>query len=204
MHTSGSCCLSHHQWFSKVGTLPYAAIEWTYRLAAALAEYRRWPQDPAIQAKCLVYAGLLAHYAQDMVMPLHATVHYDGRATADGDSPHTGIHAKVDALLAKVNLAEPVQIDPNTLAPFEDVLAACLDQVRESNGLVDKVYALEHDLPDSNDPVDPGSAVEAFARDRLRRTVEFTACLFLTAWHKSQSVEIPVWHTRTPVTGDGY
>jgi hypothetical protein len=193
-----SWCLNHHLWFSNVGTLPYVVTEWTYRLAAALAEHRRWPKDPAIQAKCLVYAGLLAHYGQDMCMPLHATIDYDGRATANGDSPHTGIHAKVDALLAKVTLLESKQVDPNSLAPIQDVLAVCLDQVRESHGQVDRIYALEQDLPDANAPLRPGSAVEAFAQDRLRITSEFTARLFLTAWQKSLSVEIPEWHSRTP------
>jgi hypothetical protein len=191
-----SWCLSHHQWFSRVGTVPYAVTEATYRLAVALAEYRRWPQDPAIQAKCLVYAGLLSHYSQDMVMPLHATVDYDGRSSSSGDSPHTGIHLKVDALLAKVTPADPAGIDPTRLSPFPDVLAACLAQIRESHGQVDRVYRLEKDLPDVNDPVASGSQVEAFSRERLQVSARLTARLFLTAWDKSRSVEVPAWHTR--------
>jgi hypothetical protein len=191
-----SWCLSHHQWFSRVGTVPYAVTEATYRLAVALAEYRRWPQDPAIRAKCLVYAGLLSHYSEDMVMPLHATVDYDGRSSGSGDSPHTGIHIKVDALLAKVTPADSAGIDPTGLVPFQDVLAACLAQIRESHGQVDRVYSLEKDLPDVNDPVAGGSKVEAFSRERLQVCARFTARLFLTAWDKSRSVEVPVWHSR--------
>src|SRR5437764_832460 len=48
--------------------------------------------------------GILAHYAGDICMPLHTTVDYDGRVTADGRSPHSGIHAKVDSLIEKLPL----------------------------------------------------------------------------------------------------
>ncbi|MCD6364658.1 MAG: hypothetical protein J7M14_02160, partial [Planctomycetes bacterium] len=75
-----------------VGMLPYAVTEWTQRLMVAFAEYRKWPDNPHVHTKCLVYAGLLAHYAEDACQPLHTTIHYDGRATADGRSPRSGIH----------------------------------------------------------------------------------------------------------------
>jgi len=45
----------------KIGLLPYAVAEWTQRLTVTFAEHRKWPNDPHIRAKCLVYAGLLAH-----------------------------------------------------------------------------------------------------------------------------------------------
>ena len=58
---------------SKVGLLPYAVAEWTERLTIAFAEHRRWPDDPRVEQKCLVYAGMLAHYAEDLCQPLHVT-----------------------------------------------------------------------------------------------------------------------------------
>jgi hypothetical protein len=119
-----SRCLSRGLWFAKVGTLPYAASEWTYRLAIALAEHRRWPEDRSIQTKCLVYAGILAHYAQDMVMPLHCTIHYDGLAGPDGTRPHTGIHAMVDALIGKVDTGEISLLDSNDHLTFDNVFQA--------------------------------------------------------------------------------
>jgi hypothetical protein len=87
---------------SKVGLLPYVVVEGTQRLSVVFAEYRRAPRDKNVQAKCLVYAALLAHYAQDLCQPLHTTVDYDGRVKADGSSPHTGIHAKIDRLLGQL------------------------------------------------------------------------------------------------------
>ncbi len=64
--------------------------EWTFRLTITLAEYRRWPDNPAIRAKCLVYAGILAHCAEDVRTPLHATIHRDGTANENGNSPVLG------------------------------------------------------------------------------------------------------------------
>jgi len=181
---------------SFIGTLPYAVTDWTYRLAIALAEYRRWPDNPVIQTKCLVYAGILSHYAQDACMPLHATVHWDGPADENGDSPHTGIHSRVDALLEKVTLDESPLLDPNE-STFESVLNAIFTQVHASNQLVDTVYDFENLIPEADQPIDPQSALWRFMQERLRETSLFTARLYVTAWKKSTRVEIPEWHERS-------
>lgn len=196
-------CVRHGMSASTVGTLPYAVTEWTYRLAVALAEHRRWPEDTAIQAKALVYAGLLAHYAQDLCMPLHTTIHYDGRVQAGGSSPKTGIHAALDGLLEQTPTLGPVRIDPNEVAAFPDVLAAAYEQIKAGHGLVDRVYELEQELLGLTGPLEPGSAVAEFAVERLQATVLFTARIYATAWAKSLEVVIPEWHHRTqadPVT----
>jgi len=91
---------------SKIGYAPYAIVEMTQRLTLALAEHRRRPDDEAIHAKTLVYAGLLAHYAQDLCQPLHTTVHFDGRVDARGRSPRTGIHRRMDNLLGMVEIRD--------------------------------------------------------------------------------------------------
>lgn len=87
---------------NKIGLLPYAVTEYTERLAVAMAEYRHDPNDAQVQAKCLFYAGLLAHYGADLCQPLHTTIHYDGRVGADGASSRSGIHSKTDALIQKL------------------------------------------------------------------------------------------------------
>ena len=175
----------------KVGLLPYAVAEWTQRLALALAEYRKWPKDQAIQSKCLVYAGFIAHYAEDLCQPLHVTIHYDGRTNADGSSPHVGIHKKVDALVVKLDF------EPQELAAVQDV--AALDalmpgierQIEESRTLIPRVYELEESLGGIDSP-----AVRAFALERARAAIRFTAALYLTAWEISARVKLPRWHQR--------
>jgi hypothetical protein len=154
-------CVRKGRSTSFIGTLPYAVTDWTYRLAMGLAEYRRWPDNPAIQTKCLVYAGILAHYAQDACMPLHATIHWDGRADENGNSPHTGIHSKIDALLQKVSLEESPILDPNE-PETASVLDAIFAQLHASQQLVDTVYELENTLPEADQPIDPQSALWSF------------------------------------------
>jgi len=201
-----------------VGLLPYAVTEWTQRLTVALAEHRKYPADPAIQAKCLLYAGLLSHYAADMCQPLHVTIHYDGRADPDGKSPRSGIHAKVDALLGKLladantpaarpnsgTNAPPARpaLDANTLlaevslAAFEAVLPAVMAEIRRSSALVGRLYELEKQLPAETDPIVPGSAVEKFTIDRMRAAATFIASLYVTAWQDSAAIELPWWYRR--------
>jgi hypothetical protein len=188
-------CVRKGKSASYIGTLPYAVTDWTYRLAIGLAEYRRWPDNPAIQTKCLVYAGILAHYAQDACMPLHATIHWDGRADEDGNSPHTGIHSRVDALLQKVTLEEAPILDPNK-PEIESVLDAIFAQLHASQKLVDTVYEFENTIPEADQPIDPQSELWTFMQERLRETSLFTARLFVTAFQKSIQVEIPEWHDR--------
>jgi len=203
---------------SRVGLLPYAVTEWTQRLTVALAEHRKYPGDPAIRAKCLLYAGLLSHYAADLCQPLHVTIHYDGRSGPDGKSPRSGIHAKVDALLGKLMLdpnapaARPAldanalparpALDPNALptglhpAAFGAVLPAVMAEVRRSSALVGRVYELEKQLPAETDPITPGSAVEKFAIDRMRAAARLIASLYVTAWQDSAAIELPWWYRR--------
>ena len=52
---------------SQVGSVVYAIAEWTERLTLAFAEHRKWPDVEPLRLKCLLYAGLLAHYAPGFV-----------------------------------------------------------------------------------------------------------------------------------------
>lgn len=187
-------CAAHHLKPPQVGLLPYAITEWTQRLTVAFAEHRRWPDDPAVQVKCLVYAGLLAHYAADACQPLHTTIHWDGRARQDGSSPRSGIHGRVDALPAKLGVTCAELIEGAKAEAFSDVMIAAVGEIQRSHALVERVYELEGQLPamESDEPLtDEGSA---FARERMRAAAVFTASLYLTAWRDSAKIEIPDWH----------
>lgn len=181
---------------AKVGTLPYALAEWAQRLTMAMAEHRRWPDDPAVRIKCLVYAGILAHYAGDACQPLHLTVDFDGRTLPDGRSPRSGIHDKVDGLFATLGLDAPAAAAGLALQPVPDVWKAVLAQMDESRGRIDQVYALEAKLPANGTPApQPDAQVVALATERLRASVAFTARLYLAAWEQSATLSLPNWRT---------
>jgi len=175
----------------KVGLLPYAVAEWTERLAIAFAEHRRWPDNVPIQQKCLVYAGFIAHYGQDLCQPLHVTVDFDGRRKPDGTVVGKGIHEKVDALVEKIGFAPQDLAREQEVAAFPELMPAILAQLEDSHSLVDRVYELEADMGNTG-----LATVRAFAEERARRATHFTAALYLTAWEMSAEVELPGWHRR--------
>ena len=176
---------------SQVGTLPYAVAEGTERLALAFAEYRRWPQNTLVQGECLVAAAYLAHYAEDVCQPLHTTLHYDGRAGAEGKSPRSGIHEKIDALPERLALDPEALAKGQTLATADSLMPAILAQLTASNALVDSVYALEGELDKLESP-----RVRAFAEERSRAAVNFTAALYVRAWELLATLELPAWLKR--------
>lgn len=185
-----------------IGSLPYAIIENCQKLTYAFAEYRQAPENEAVRAKILYIAGILSHYTGDATQPLHCTVHYDGRATADGSSPRSGIHAKVDALPGRLGVTA-ADIAPKGVTRIEDVFAATMQVIRESNNAVDAVYDMEKNLPEAEgpmkEPVKP--AVRRHTVERLRAGAEFTAAIWYTAWLNSAQIELPAHHPLKRMSG---
>ena len=181
---------------AKVGMLPYAIAEWSQRLAVAFAEHRKWPDNPHVRAKCLVYAGILAHYAQDLCQPLHTTVHFDGRTRPDGSSPRSGIHMRMDDLLGRMKLDTTEAAKDVKPCALDDVLPAVLKEIRRSNAMVDRVYELENQLPTKDQSWAPTQPVRDLANERLRASAQMTADLFLTAWRQSAETKLPGWLDR--------
>ncbi len=177
-----------------VGLLPYALAEWTERLALSFAEHRAAPQNPYICQKCLVYGGILAHYAGDLAQPLHLTIHYDGYTTAGAPSPRSGIHEKMDALLQAAGL-EPLELS-REIRPlvFGDLLTSTVAEIHRNRRAIPTVYELENNLP----PVrrgegvapdwKPGVRVHAFAYERAHAAAFLTASYWLTAWERSKTL----------------
>jgi len=179
-----------------VGLLPYAVSEWTGRLALAFAQHRRWPEDRNAQAECLVYAGILAHYAQDLCQPLHVTVNYDGKVRPDGTSPHSGIHAKVDALIERLQLGPAELAAGQRPTPAVPLFEGITREMAASRSLVNTAYALERKLSSTRRRRMAAPEVVAFAAERARESVRFTDALYLAAWATSARVRLPAWLER--------
>jgi hypothetical protein len=188
---------------SKIGTLPYALAEWTQRLTLAFADCRRFPDSSRLQAKCVAYAGILAHYAEDATQPLHTTIDYDGRTKADGKSPRSGIHAKVDALIEKIPAAPAAMAAKIKPEAFEKLWPAILEQLDRSHALVDKTYELEPLLPGRYERLGEDEKVIEFGRDRLAAAAQLAASLYLTAWRDSARLPLPDWHVRELAATEG-
>ncbi len=187
------------------GTLPYAIAEWTQRLTVAFAEHRRYPDNPHIRAKCLTIAGELSHYSADLHMPLHTTIHFNGRVALDDkgkpipDQPkqHAGVHARVDALPTKIPynviFAEPLKAP----AAQAELMPYIRKEFEASHALVDRTYELAEHIPPVPVLELEHEEVRAFTIDRTRAGAHFTASLFLTAWRDSERIKLPDWLDRT-------
>lgn len=181
---------------TRAGTLPYAITEWTQKLTIAFAEHRAYPDNPHVRAKCLIYAGILAHYAADLHMPLHTSVHWDGRAEEGVPYVRTGIHAKVDALPTKIPYNELFAEPLPTPLVSRDIFTFTLDELAKSHALVDRVYELENSYPELPDLDLKNESVRDFTTERTRAAAAFTADLFLSAWRNSAGLTTPPWLDR--------
>lgn len=175
----------------RVGMAPYAIAEWTERLAVAFAEHRQWPENEAIQQKCLVYAGILAHYAEDVCQPLHTTRDFNGKKQADGTVIGKGIHEQVDSSVERLGFAPEDLAAEQEIVAFDSTMKAIVAQIKESNRQVEEVYALLGHWEDESD-----ARVRALTLAFARTAVRFTASLYLTAWHQSAEIRLPRWLQR--------
>jgi hypothetical protein len=165
----------------RVGMLPYAIMENFDRLSCAFYDYRADKDSPAIRARCLVYAGVLAHYTSDCAMPLHTTRDYDGRPDKEGKVRQKGIHAKIDAFPGRHGLSAEEIGRGLEARKIDDVWAHVLEQARESHKLVGRCYEL--DKAGAFDKPTPQS--RRFILMRCRVAARFTADLWYTAWVRS-------------------
>ena len=177
---------------ARIGVLPYAIVEWTQRLTVAFTALRRDPLDPAWRAQALTYAGILSHYAGDLVQPLHTSIHHNGMAEPPlYESPRTGIHFAIDGLIRDAAPALPPDSPP--AEPFEDLWSAVLAQLAESHSHVAAIYGFET-APASGEVDLESEAVRAFAQARFELAARFVASLWVTAWENSAEMEMPGWY----------
>jgi hypothetical protein len=168
----------------RVGMLPYAIMENYERLSCAFYDYRADPKNPAIRAKCLVYAGVLAHLSGDCVMPLHTTLDYDGKRDGDGKVQQKGIHAKIDAFPERHGLTAEEIARGLKARKLDDVWAHVLEQVLASHKLVGRCYEL--DKAGAFDK--PTAESRKFILERCRVGAQFTADLWYSAWLRSATM----------------
>ena len=134
----------------RVGLQPYITMEVYGRLKSGFREYRQLKAahkpTASVEQAIIFYAGWLGHYVADGSQPLHTTIQYNGWV---GPNPngYTTLH-EIHAQFETVYVAANIQAsnfagfvhDPERMNdPFTDYIA----YLRQSNGLVENVYALE-------------------------------------------------------------
>ena len=188
-------CAEGNQKVEQVGLLPYATAEATDQLTLAFAEYRKWPEHPYIQAKCLLYAGIVAHFAQELCQPLNLTIYWNGRGE-DGKPKNTRIHENIDGLIQNMDLKPSVIAADLKPEAADSLMGAIVGQLTESRKHIDQALALDKYVSPKDADYKNEADVQKFAIQQAREAARFTAVLYLTAWEKSASVRLPGWIDR--------
>jgi hypothetical protein len=177
-----------------VGLQPYITMEVYGRLKAAFREYRQRQaaHQPtlAVERAIIFYAGWLGHYVGDGSQPLHTTIQYNGwvGANPNGYTTEHKIHAQFETAYVAANItakdfARLVQAPERLDDPFARYVA----YLRQSNALVENVYALEKAAGFTG----KGSpAAFDFTTHRLAAASQMLLDLWYTAWLES-AVPVP-------------
>lgn len=178
----------------RVGLQPYITMEIYGRLKAAFREYRqrRASHQPtaAVEEAIIFYAGWLGHYVADGSQPLHTTIHYNGWVgpNPNGYTTEHKIHAQFETAYVAANITAK-DFAGRVRAPekLDDPFARYVAYLRESNQLVEKVYAMEK----AGGFMGKGSP-EAFdfTTHRLAAGSQMLLNLWYTAWVES-AVPVP-------------
>jgi hypothetical protein len=186
----------------RVGLQPYITMEVYGRLKAAFREYRQrlaaHQPTQAVQQAIIFYAGWLGHYVADGSQPLHTTIQYNGWVgpNPNGYTTQHTIHSQFETAYVAANITEKdfsgLVKSPERL---EDPFARYVAYLRQSNGMVDNVYALEKagGFTGKGTP-----AAFEFTTHRLAGGSQMLLDLWYTAWMES-SVPVPEHAPSTPL-----
>jgi len=133
-----------------VGLQPYITMEVYGRLKAAFREYRQRKaakqSTAAVEQAIIFYAGWLGHYVADGSQPLHTTIQYNGWVgpNPNGYTTEHKVHAQFETAYVAANIKEQDFAGlVKTPEKLDDPFARYVAYLRDSNTLVEKVYALE-------------------------------------------------------------
>jgi hypothetical protein len=185
----------------RVGLQPYITMEVYGRLKAAFREYRQRQaaHQPtlAVRHAIVFYAGWLGHYVGDGSQPLHTTIHYNGWVgpNPNGYTAEHHIHGQFESTYVAANItANDFARLVNVPEHLDDPFARYVAYLKQSNTLVENVYALEKDggFTGKGTP-----AAFEFTTDRLAAGSQMLLDLWYTAWLDSAN-PVPNEHPAPP------
>lgn len=177
---------------STTGFVPWRIAELSELLTN---QFRRWRSTPAgtperaiIERGIVQTAGILGHYVADSANPHHATIHYNGWASAENPqrfATDCGTHSRFETTFVSRAVTAD-QVRPKLAAPVlrSDYFATALELIRASNALVDRLYVLDRE--GAFDPMrKPSTAGIDFASDRIAAGSSVLRDLWWSAWRNS-------------------
>jgi len=188
----------------RVGLQPYITMEVYGRLKAAFREYRQrqaaHQPTQAVQQAIIFYAGWLGHYVADASQPLHTTIHYNGWVgpNPNGYTTEHTIHGQFESAYVAANItAKDFAGLVKSPERLDDPFARYVAYLKQSNGMVENVYALEK----AGGFTGKGSpAAFDFTTHRLAAGSQMLLDLWYTAWMESASAALPEHAPAPPPT----
>ncbi|HUP48421.1 MAG TPA: hypothetical protein VNA04_06500 [Thermoanaerobaculia bacterium] len=158
-------------------------------------QFRRWrsmapgsTERTTLERGIIQTAGILGHYVADVANPHHTTIHYNGWASAEnphGYATDCGTHSRFESTYVS-HAVDLTHVAPKVASPVlrSDYFTTALAFIRESNGLVEELYALDRDGAfDIFRPVQPAGL--NFAGGRLATGASMLRDLWWSAWRNS-------------------
>ena len=175
------------------GFVPWRIAELSEKLTG---QFRQWrfsmpgSAERAILERDIVNtAGVLGHYVGDAANPHHATMHYNGWASAENPH-HYAIDCGTHSRFESVFIAHAVTVDdvkPKVVAPVLriDPFAAAVDMIKSSNALTERLYQLDRESEFNIFKEDQTVGI-GFASDRLAAGASMLRDLWWSAWKNSE------------------
>ena len=159
-------------------------------------QFRRWrftspgtTERRALEHEIIHTAGALGHYVADAANPHHATIHYNGWASAEnpeGFATDCDAHSRFESQFVShaVDLKHVVEKMSEPVLRT-DAFTTAVDFLRASNQLVDELYVLDRAKAfDLFSPrTEPGVA---FASERLAAGASLLRDFWWSAWKNSE------------------
>lgn len=177
------------------GLVPWRTAEMYGRLRLAFEEQKKGGGDYTL-SNARFYSAVLAHYASDVHVPLHAVVNYDGQK-----SGQLGLHSRFESELFE-RYRDRLRIAPPSLSPVTDPRAFAFDALLSSYQASARVFAADARAVAGRTQYDDGyfdllfEDLQGTLEQRVSASIAGVAALITGAWEAAGKPELPTKTTR--------
>jgi hypothetical protein len=179
------------EFVQKNGLVPWRVAEMYGRLRRAFEDQKKGTSDYAL-SNARFYSAVLAHYASDAHVPLHAVVNYDGQVTGQW-----GIHGRFESDLFE-RYRDRLTVTPPALGPVRDPRAFTFDVLLSSFKASALVLAADQKAVAGRTHYDDGyydllfGDLRGTLEDRLGGAIAGVSALITGAWEDAGRPELPL------------
>lgn len=145
------------------------------------------PERAQVEATIVYYSGIVGHYVSDAANPHHSTIHYNGWVGVPNENDYPvdcGAHWRFESEYATRVVDRMEVIDRlRPLVLRVDYFEEALGFYRDSNRLVEQMYALDRDGAFTGQGTEAG---ESFAVERVAQGASWLRDLWVSTYRAAQ------------------